>query len=315
MYQPSQTETARGVGHQDPARNLDSVRLPPEPSPEQCEQARERAFERLFELRVSQRAASDASRLMSKRDVLVAFRSGVAAAITWGLLGRSASPAALGQDDDAARGQELFRLQEAGRFAWETLLFQCGQLAFGQMCIALKLPIGNAAVKSQAVTKSSIIRTIEAFERDPALAVKLYGSVGILGPALEEGLFRILPSKLINRQEMQWSVGIPSSLAFAALHNIIREGQPANTAIQLTDRTLFSLDMVPLPQFLLGAFCWYAMKRYGDLAPILAHTFNNQALALSVVWGGRETAADFKRLFQEELALQQRRQRIESSED
>lgn len=100
---------------------------------------------------------------------------------------------------------------------------------------------------------------------------------------------------------MQWSVGIPVNFAYAAIHNVILVGEEARRCVQINDRHKVSFDLVPSPQFMLGAYCWYVMKRYGDWVPLVAHAINNQGLALSLVWGGRGTYREYQELLAEEL--------------
>jgi hypothetical protein len=52
---------------------------------------------------------------------------------------------------------------------------------------------------------------------------------------------------------------------------------------------------------MLGAFCWYAARSYGALAPILAHSLNNHAAFVALVLGGHRTYSRFFALFDEEL--------------
>lgn len=291
---------------QKPQPEGPDAQLPRLPIAEDLSSARARALERLHALRVAQRAERAESRPLSRRDACAAAGAAVVAAAAWALLGRSVSSA-----QDRQRSQSLFQLEQAGCFAWETLLFQCGQVALGQLCGALRLPVGNASVSVHEVPKSSVVRTIEMFEKDPLLVAKLYGTAGFLAPAAEESFFRIIPGLLVRQQDgMQWGVGIPSSIAFAAIHNLIRRGECAERELNLGSGVRLSLDVVPLPQFLLGAYCWYVMRRYGDLAPVVAHAFNNQAAAFALVWGGKETFSDFQRLLGEELEAHKQDRRL-----
>ena len=97
-------------------------------------------------------------------------------------------------------------------------------------------------------------------------------------------------------------------MIFAAAHNFTPlAGGSAGGMVGLGDSSGSRLNVVPLPQFLLGAYCWYVMRRYGDLAPFVAHAFNNQASALALCWGGKAMFAEFQRLLSEELeALNER---------
>ncbi len=271
-------------------------------------EARERAFERLHAQRVSELALRMAGRPISRRDALVSMGAGAISAASWGALLRSVVTDLQTKQAAEPAARRLLRLEEGWKFGWELVLFQAGQLALGAACRRLQLPIGNAGLTVREVPKSSVVRTVELFEQDPFLAYRLYSTVALTGPIAEESLFRIVPNMFLSREGSQWMVGVPSALAFAAIHNVITQG-PAGRSVELAPGVRLSLDMVPLPQFLLGAFCWHVMRRYGDLAPYVAHALNNQASAIGVVWGGRATMEDFQRLLAEELGVTEAGQR------
>ena len=264
-------------------------------------QARERALERLHAERVSELAARSAARPVSRRDAIAALGAGAVTAATWSSLLYSVSTDARLKQGAEPAERRLFRLADGWRFAWEAVLFQAGQFALGAACRRLQLPIGNSSFKVREVPKSSVVKTVELFESDPFLAYRIYSTVALTGPIAEESLFRIVPNMFLSREGTQWQVGVPSALLFAGIHNVSTHG-PAGPSVEVAPGVRLSLDVVPLPQFLLGAFCWHVMRRYGDLAPYVAHVFNNQAAALGVVWGGKVTMEDFKRLLGEELA-------------
>lgn len=265
-------------------------------------QARELALERLHAERVSELAARSAARPVSRRDAIAALGAGAVTAAAWTSLLYSVSADARLKQGAEPGEHRLFRLEDGWRLAWETVLFQGGQFALGTVCRRLQLPIGNSGFKVREVPKSSVVKAVELFEKDPFLAYRIYSAVALTGPFAEESIFRIVPNMFLSREGTQWQVGVPSALLFAAIHNLSTHG-PAGSSVEVAPGVRLSLDMVPLPQFLLGAFCWHLMRRYGDLAPYVAHVFNNQATAIGVVWGGRVTMQDFQRLVAEELEV------------
>ena len=270
--------------------------------------ARARALERLHEIRVAQVAAKRAPHPIDRRAMLCALANGAFAVGAWTLLGRSMGTHTSPPPHPASAHERVpasqSAIEQGCAFSWETVLFQSGFHAAGRLCQHLNLPLGNSALKVSEVPKSSIISTIELFERDPLVLARLYTTVGWLGPIIEESLFRIVPNLFVSHHGMQWQVGLPTSLAFAAMHNVVPTDRATSRAIPISESMKLSLDLVPLPQFILGAYCWYVMRKYGSLAPMVAHVFNNQAAAFSVVWGGRETYSTFKRLLAEEIAVQ-----------
>jgi hypothetical protein len=96
----------------------------------------------------------------------------------------------------------------------------------------------------------------------------------VAAPVLEEIIFRLLPSKVIDyissngglkdqNGEIRWDVGIPVSLLFSGLHNIKKDGSG------------FSADVIPLQQFIGGLVLWYLQRKYGVDTAITAHATHN----------------------------------------
>lgn len=259
--------------------------------------ARQRALERLFQARVSARQSGPEGSLADRRSFLGVGVTAAFGAVAWGSLGRSVRAHA----DGGAALETMGAAATVGSFAWETVLFQCGQYALGQLVRHFGLPLGNASLTKGEITKDMVVRTIESFERDPYLAQRLYTTVGWLGPATEEALFRIAPGILIGRDGMKPGVGLATTLVFAGVHNVVPSGHSCRKELHLSESVKLSLDRIPLPQFLLGAYCWYVMRRYGEVAPIIAHALNNQGAAFAVVWGGKDTYREYQQILHEEL--------------
>jgi membrane protease YdiL (CAAX protease family) len=188
-------------------------------------------------------------------------------------------------------------------FTWDNLLFQAGSHAFAALAWDHNLPVGNASLTTRALDqKESLRRALELYQKDPWLHAKAYKYIAWSAPLQEELLYRVIPSILCSGSGEEWRVGIPSSLVFAAGHNVVSPTAATKHAIPLGAHFKLSLDYVPLPQFFLGAFCWYAARRYGDLTPIVAHMLNNQAGAISLVLAGRASLRRYEQFLQEELS-------------
>lgn len=266
--------------------------------------ARARAFTRLHERRLAEREQSQSSAPPNRRQALSSAVHGMGLLAAWTTLGRSifaersevASPPGEGKAPASPR-----ILREPQLLAWESVLFQGGQYALSAICNHLKLPVGNATLRGGELPKSVVVSVVERFERDPLLSAKLYASVAWLAPLSEESLFRIVPHALLSRDGMKWEVGLPFNVAFAGIHNVVDARQETKRAVELSETVKLSLDTFPLSQFLLGAFCWYVTRRYGELAPILAHSLNNHVPAFALIYGGRGTLAEFNSLLAEEL--------------
>ncbi|MEY4700608.1 MAG: hypothetical protein RL326_795, partial [Pseudomonadota bacterium] len=210
---------------------------------------------------------------------------------------------------DGARAPEksqslplMFASDQAGKFLWENILFQVGQWAFAHIAYEHKLPLGNASMASSGLRRVDIERTVALYEKNSSPTLELYSTVGVVGPIVEELMFRVFPSLMTQSPGIQWQVGIPFNLVYALMHSVVPESAETKLSFPISSTQKISLDHLPLPQFVLGAFCWYCARTYGSLAPILTHTFNNQIPAIVVAWGGKQTYEQFQHLLAEELA-------------
>jgi hypothetical protein len=268
--------------------------------------ARERALLRLLEVtaRDSQlRAELNTSR---RRDFLRTSILGLVSAGSLGMVLRRIADTdswqtPSRQPEEQGRGSSFGSKLVA--FTWDNILFQAGSHAFAALAWEHELPVGNATLRNHGpVDKESFRRVLDLCMRDPGLYAKVYSKIGCSQPVLEELLFRVLPSMLRPGPGAEWLVGIPTSLAFAGVHNLVSAGAETKRAVPLSSNVKLSLDYVPVSQFLLGAFCWYTARRYGELAPVVAHVFNNQAAAISVVLGGRKNQQRYEQFLKEELS-------------
>lgn len=126
---------------------------------------------------------------------------------------------------------------------------------------------------------------IESFLRKSPVAAAAV--ISVVGPAIEEALFRVIPSvctdfisggKTIGKSA--WAVGIPVSAMFALAHNLT--SNPAH-AIELGNGLYLSTNFVPLPQLLLGAYLWHNMRQQGMRSPFFAHSLVNGAATAFVL--------------------------------
>lgn len=272
-------------------------------------QARERAFQRLYEERVADRARANESREIRRRDFVRAASLGVIATLSFGSTVRTmvnATPprAATSTDPRSSTAPLVFATSRAGSFVWENILFQVGQWAFAMLAQEHKLPIGNAsmAVNNNTLRQVDIERAVRLYEKNPSQTFEIYNMVGVVGPIVEEAIFRVLPSLITSSPGIEWRVGIPFNVIYALMHSVVPESAVTKLSIPISNDQKISLDHLPISQFLLGAFCWYCARSYGSLAPILTHTLNNQFPAIVLAWGGKETYERFQTLCAEELA-------------
>ena len=185
-----------------------------------------------------------------------------------------ASPQASHQEHKSARSprrgivqmfRELFKHVEgegavarAKRLICQTALIVCAEIIVSvPLAAALQavgVRFGNAgADKLEALSKT-------------APGVMLV-SACIVGPIVEEAIFRLLPSKLLDfanslrrkpeSKNPAWSTGLVASALFAAAHG---------------------LSAIPIPQFLSGLFFWRTMRNYGYWGAVFCHAAQNGIL-------------------------------------
>ena len=96
---------------------------------------------------------------------------------------------------------------------------------------------------------------------------------GVLGPIIEEALFRALPAGFIDKNDKRsrWEIGIPTSLLFALAHNFKEE----------ESGELQFAKSIPISQFMGGLFYWYLMREKGYSHATMAHSMNN-AIPMSI---------------------------------
>ena len=259
--------------------------------------ARERAMERLFQRRLESHADWEARREADRRDFLKGAALGSLMVVSFGTLAGQVRA-----QPGPASWTGLAALQSAAACAWENILFQSGHAALLALGQASGLPLANAALTAGRIERDDLRNTVELMERYPGIERKAYIHAGWFVPIREEIIFRVLPSGLLRSSDQRWDVGVPVSAAFAAMHNLVPVSDKTRTSLPVSNSAKLSLDFVPLPQFLFGAFCWHLARRYGELAPVLAHVAHNQYPALCLVWGGRGTEREFQRLVCEELS-------------
>jgi len=126
-----------------------------------------------------------------------------------------------------------------------------------------KIKTGNPSLSNKSIE--------EMLQKAP---LESYVKAVIVGPLIEEWVFRLMPSTLLADQYLQrkdsvWELGVPLSAIFAWVHNIESVTEEDKTNLKL------HLDSVPLNQFLSGLFFWYLMRQKGFNHAALAHMFNN----------------------------------------
>jgi len=257
---------------------------------------------------MASRTVAEESREMRRRDFIRTISLGALATAGLGSTLHTMSNARAADGVKTTESQTspsiplMFATSRAGSFVWENILFQVGQWAFAHITHEHKLPIGNASMATSGPRRIDIERAVALYEKDPSQSRSIYLTIGIVGPIVEEMMFRVFPSLMTHSPGMQWQVGIPFNVVYALMHSVVPENAPTKLSLPISATQKISLDHLPISQFMLGAFCWYCARSYGTLAPILTHALNNQIPAIVLAWGGKETYQKFQELLAEELA-------------
>jgi Type II CAAX prenyl endopeptidase Rce1-like len=90
-------------------------------------------------------------------------------------------------------------------------------------------------------------------------------------PVIEEMVFRLVPASLFNEErlpniKLHWDTGLVANSVFSIMHNF---GSPQ------PGKFTFTIDSLPLEQFILGAYCWYAQRTGGFIHAAGAHILYN----------------------------------------
>lgn len=93
-------------------------------------------------------------------------------------------------------------------------------------------------------------------------------------PAGEEFGFRLGPSANFAdfSSSTRWDVGIPSSIVFALMHNLIKDNE--------TKGFKFTKESIPITQFFGGLFYWKIFRERGYWHSVVAHGVSNLSLVV-----------------------------------
>ena len=103
----------------------------------------------------------------------------------------------------------------------------------------------------------------------------------LVGPVLEESLFRGLPSWISNlalrrKQGSRWVLGLSMAAAFALLHNL--KSKAGEHSVELIFGFHLDTSVVPVTQFVFGLLLWDLVRRHGWWACTLSHMLHNLIL-------------------------------------
>jgi len=108
-------------------------------------------------------------------------------------------------------------------------------------------------------------------EQLEAAPLSLYVRDNFAIPTVEEAIFRLMPSAFFSEEtapnlKMHWGTGLTSAAFFAAIHNFSKPEE---------DKITLHLDSLPVEQFVLGTYCWYAQRKGGFGHAVGAHILYN----------------------------------------
>lgn len=141
------------------------------------------------------------------------------------------------------------------RTAFETLIVFASNVGLGHLSDFLGIDHGGHAADGELYE-----------EQVEAKPVSMYVQHNIAMPIFEESMFRLLPSAMVSSPGMHWRLGLASTALFASIHNF---SKPAH------DKITVHLDSLPVEQFVLGAYCWYAQRSGGFLHSAGSHVLYN----------------------------------------
>ena len=142
----------------------------------------------------------------------------------------------------------------------ESIVMWAANIGLGAVVDRLGLQHGGRAADGELYA--------EQVEDSP---VGLYAQECWILPIVEEGFFRLFPSSFFVEEQPpnidnHWGTGLVSAALFAAIHNF---SKPEEGKIRL------HFDSVPLEQFVLGVYCWYAQRQGGFVHAAGSHVLYN----------------------------------------
>lgn len=142
--------------------------------------------------------------------------------------------------------------------AAEAAIFTAGNSVVHTVVETIGLPITRRSEKNK-----------QQIREKPAQA--LVEAVAI-APPIEEAICRLVPNLLLNDNSSsnRWEVGIPTSLAFAYLHNFQDNEKPG--------KYKFISDKFPLSQFLAGGYFWRTIRQRDYKHAVVAHATVNAVI-------------------------------------
>lgn len=133
---------------------------------------------------------------------------------------------------------------------------------------------------AEKLEKENKLREVAYMPRSAVLA-GIPGMV-VITPAVEETIFRLLPSKVLNLIGVSgnaWPVGLADAIWFAGVHRKNEES---------------GIKTIPVQQFNLGLWTWWLQRNRGFSHALTAHSTNNAVAAAWIMGSYEKTRAKYR---------------------
>lgn len=187
--------------------------------------------------------------------------------------GRRKKEAPKGKESGRRRFMEwLAKLSPVERTAIEQPLITVGTAVASTIQMDSQPEVREAVRKSGKELRKSLEESGAAeLQKKPLFKIISNINFFVTQPAIEEAAFRLAPSKIINtvfrgaKGKNAWIAGMPISALFAKIHTYKYPKELRN-------------KIIPWPQFLMGSYWWYLMRKRGYSHAFMAHAANNLLL-------------------------------------
>lgn len=105
--------------------------------------------------------------------------------------------------------------------------------------------------------------------------LKTASKMVVYGPVIEETLFRALPAVMGKKKSIMPFRGIVSTYLFGKMHQLTKRPEELSGE---RPGLVINKNMVPVPQYAMGAFYWMIARRRGMKHSMIAHATTNSVV-------------------------------------
>lgn len=176
-----------------------------------------------------------------------------------------------GSSSFIASDKESDKVDTYSDTAEKAALLLSSNVLLGHIAKTAGITTGNVSLQRQAANQLGHEERMQQFARLARRDIlDAIFAIGVKGPIIEEGIFRLIPSKVSNVLGVKgnaWPVGILTSAAYARIHARNPEG---------------TIRSIPFQQFNLGLLTWWLQRNRGFTHALFAHSVNNTPPALGM---------------------------------